>query len=215
MMPRDVSSKMGLWLGLSLLMGLGAPFISPKHSGFWLAEAFWWGLAAVLLVWVLKVERRPLATLGLGRMSWRSLVLGLGVALLTIVCTALTVKLVFPLLGLPFNQPALQRVTDLPFALQALLALRAGVVEELIYRGYILGRGSELLRYQWLAFALSVVVFTLAHLASWGAAHLILVVMAASILGLLFVWRRDLGCNMLAHGLTDLLLFALAAVRPH
>lgn len=209
-------SKLGLWLALSLLIGLAAPFISPKNSGFWLGELFWWSLAAGLMVWVLGVEKRPLATFGLRRMNGCSVLLGLGVALLTIVCTALVGKFLFPLLGLPFdNQSALQEVTDLPFALQALLALRAGVVEELIYRGYMLGRGSELLPNQWWAFALSVAVFTFAHLASWGAAHLILVAIAATFLGLLFIWRRDLGCNMVAHGLTDFLLFALAAVRPH
>ena len=88
--------------------------------------------------------------------------------------------------------------------------MRAAVVEEINYRGYAIERIEELTSSKSLAVLISVVVFTFAHFAFWGGTHLIVVGFSAVILALLYLWRRDLICNMVAHLLTDLIGFLLA-----
>ena len=92
-------------------------------------------------------------------------------------------------------------------------ATRNGVAEEILYRGYPIERVQELTGYKWLAFLISVLAFTLAHLSSWEAAQLIVVGFGAVILALLYLWRRDLICNMVAHFLVDLVGFVAAGAQ--
>ncbi|MHB8529120.1 MAG: CPBP family glutamic-type intramembrane protease, partial [Caulobacteraceae bacterium] len=51
--------------------------------------------------------------------------------------------------------------------------------------------------------AASVAAFTAAHFSYWGAAQLIPVALGGLVLALLYLWRRDLACNMITHFLTD------------
>jgi membrane protease YdiL (CAAX protease family) len=90
-----------------------------------------------------------------------------------------------------------------PYWYRVILVLRAAVVEEILFRGYIIEKVRQLTGSRSLAIALSVLAFTCAHFAGWGLVHLIPVFCSAIILALLYVWRRDLPSNMLAHFLTD------------
>ena len=62
---------------------------------------------------------------------------------------------------------------------------------------------------RWLAATVSCLAFTLAHLNYWGWAHLLVAGFGGVILTGLYLVRRDLGCNMVAHLATDAIgLFA-------
>jgi membrane protease YdiL (CAAX protease family) len=52
-------------------------------------------------------------------------------------------------------------------------------------------------------------VFTYIHLAGWGLVHLIPVFAGGVIFALLYVWKRDLPSNMMAHFITDAAGFLL------
>ncbi len=83
------------------------------------------------------------------------------------------------------------------------MVLRAAVVEEILFRGYLIEKVRQLTGSWALAVIVSIAAFTYAHLAFWGAVHLIPVAMAGTVFALLYVWRRDLPSNMLAHFITD------------
>jgi membrane protease YdiL (CAAX protease family) len=84
-----------------------------------------------------------------------------------------------------------------------MLILRAAAFEELFYRGFVIERLTDLTGLRWLAAVISVTAFTLAHLEYWGWAHLMIAGFAGCLLTGLYLWRRDLACNMIAHLLTD------------
>lgn len=92
---------------------------------------------------------------------------------------------------------------DTPYWYRFLLVLRAAVTEEILFRGYIIEKVRQLTRSTLLAIIVSVAAFTSAHLHGWGPVQLISVGAAAVVLAVLYVWRRDLPSNMLAHFLTD------------
>lgn len=189
--------------------------IAPGESiaaGF-AREAVWWAIAAVMIAYVLLAERRPLSSIGLRRPSGKTLLFGIVAAVLMLATVVLSYSLVFPLLGLKMNQEAVDEITRTPLWFQVLIFLRAGVVEEILYRGYPIERVQELTGYKWLAFLISVLAFTLSHFSSWGGAQLIVVGFGAVILALLYLWRRDLICNMVAHFLVDLVGFVAAGAQ--
>ncbi|MEO6748647.1 MAG: CPBP family intramembrane glutamic endopeptidase [Casimicrobiaceae bacterium] len=173
-----------------------------------LREACWWVYAAVLVAYVLRVERKPLASIGMRRPNWKTPVFGVLAAIVMIATVVLSYNVIFPLLGLQMNRTAVDKITHHPQWVQLLIFARAAVVEEILYRGYPIERIQQLTGSKWIAFVVSAVVFILAHLAGWGGAQLIVVTFGAVILGLLYLWRRDLVCNMVAHFLVDAVSFA-------
>jgi membrane protease YdiL (CAAX protease family) len=89
------------------------------------------------------------------------------------------------------------------------LVTRAAIAEELLFRGYPISRLEELSGSRVLAAVVSWAGFTYAHLSYWGAAQLIVAGWGGLILTLLFLWRRNLWTNILAHWLTDAAGFLL------
>ncbi|MGD0145076.1 MAG: CPBP family intramembrane glutamic endopeptidase, partial [Rhizomicrobium sp.] len=94
-------------------------------------------------------------------------------------------------------------ISNTPLWYRVLLVTRGGVGEEIVFRGYMIERVEELTGSRVLAGAVSVVVFTLAHLAYWGLAPLVFVSIAGLVLTLLYQWRRDLWANIFVHWVTD------------
>jgi membrane protease YdiL (CAAX protease family) len=200
---------------VGLLIAFGAPElrlwrrIAPGQDISLAREAVWWAIGAVMVGYVLLVERRPLSSIGLRFPNGKTFLFGVLTAVLLIVTFALSYAVIFRLLGLPANRAAVGQITRNPVWFLILLLTRAAVVEEIAYRGYAIERIEELTGSRSLAALISVVVFTLAHFAFWGGTHLIVVGFSAVILALLYLWRRDLICNMIAHLLTDLVGFLL------
>lgn len=220
----DQKQKAKVWIlvGVGLAIAFGVPELNLGHRlaagesiGAKLArEGVWWAIAAVMIAYVLLVERRPLSSIGLRRPGGKTVLFGFLGAVVMFATVVLSYSVIFPLLGLKMNQEAVNQITHNPLWLQGLIFSRAAVTEEILYRGYPMERVQELTGSKWLAFLVAALVFTLAHIASWGGAQLIVVGFGAVVLGLLYLWRRDLVCNMIAHFLVDLAGF-LAAGAHH
>lgn len=89
--------------------------------------------------------------------------------------------------------------------------LTAAVTEEVLYRASPI----ELLVARrapgWLVFALPWALFVVAHLGSWNLAHIIgVVVPLGALLTGLYLWRRNLTVNIVAHAIIDAPLIVLA-----
>lgn len=167
-------------------------------------DLFWWPLLLATLFYVVAIERRPLSSIGLVRPGWTTLLFGVVGAVLVF---AIEPVLVIGLHALHLNPNAgaatAQKLNALPYWYKLTLVTRAAIVEEVIFRGYAIARLEELSGSRTLAVLLSTAAFAAAHLAFWGWVPLIGVSAAGLILALLFVWRRDLGANMIAHFIID------------
>ena len=91
--------------------------------------------------------------------------------------------------------------------------LTAAVTEEILYRA---GAMELLLRAgwpRWSAVAVPLVVFVLCHLGSWSLAHTVGVVLPMGLLlGLVYLWRRNLLVTIVIHALIDAPLIVIAVV---
>ena len=164
--------------------------------------AMWAFLAAVLWI-VLAVERRPLASIGLRPPGVRSIASGLALAAVIMwVLTPLNVWLLGKL-GLAGFEEGIATAGRMPPWLLAFAVLTAGVVEEVLYRGYPLERIAEWTGSAVLAGAITVIVFALVHWPTWGAGPVLTFVISGAFVTGYYVWQRDLTATIVAHVVTD------------
>jgi len=185
-------------------------FPSESLSAQALRELVFWLMTVLLLAYVLLVERRPLRSIGLVRPTWRSLAWGVGGAVVTVAGAAFFYLVIVPALGLSAAEKQMGEVMALPLWFLLGLVTRAAVFEELCYRGFAIERIAELSGRRWLAALVSLALFTFAHVAFWGWAHLIIAGFGVLMLPALYLLRRDLASNMLAHWLTNGIGFLLS-----
>ena len=164
-------------------------------------EGMIFAMAAVLLILIRRGERQPWQSIG-----WRPerpgtvvlwgliglVVCAIGLALCIVVAQAMQWKI--------GHQTA--PVYTPPLWAMAITVLRAGVTEELFYRGYALERLIALTGSRWGAVILALIPFALFHFRQ-GPAGILIAGVAALILSALYLKRRSLPEVMLTHFLVD------------
>lgn len=166
-------------------------------------EFVFWFMTLALIGWVVVIERRPLRSIGLRRPGWKSFASAAAASAVMIGGITFIYAAIFPAVGETRSGAMLHSVRSLPFALRAAMTLRAAAFEELLYRGFVIERLTELTGLRWIAGLLSLLAFTLAHLDGWGVGHLLIAGFGGAVLTALYLLRRDLLANGLAHLLTD------------
>jgi membrane protease YdiL (CAAX protease family) len=193
------------WLGLFIaLFGMlivrqlvNLVWPNPTFASALIKEAGMWLVAVVLLVIIRVGERLPLGSIGLGTARWgKSVVWGF---LLGIVCLLVGGGLV-ALTG--YAGELGKAMEKLPVWLVSFIVLRAGVVEELCYRGYAIERLHALGLPRGLAAGVPLLIFGVGHWTG-GWANIVIALVLGGILALFFIWRRDLVANMIGHWFVD------------
>jgi membrane protease YdiL (CAAX protease family) len=201
------------FFGLSIAL-LGAPaFVAifrlltgESHSNLQVTEreigVF---ILAAMLLWIVRTqEKLPLSSIGvdvdrLARSLTRGCVLGIALLVVTV-----GLYLLLPKVGLHVGdsgrssfQPSLWVV--------ALVVFRAGVVEELFYRGFAIERLKSLSANTWVASLVPLVFFAAAHYRQ-GLGGVISAAILGGLLTVFYIKFRDLVANMAAHFLVDFVL---------
>lgn len=195
---------------LGIALALGVPclplarweneFASVGHLvGY---ELIWWTLVAAVLVYVVRVEHRPLSSIGARSPGPRGVALGIAAGAVIVAAIAAVYYIVFPALGLNEDSQIAQLVTT-PVWWRAISVVRAAVAEEILFRGYALERGDELSGSRIAAGAISCAVFTLAHVGPWSWVHVIPAATGGVLLTALYLWRRNVWVNIIAHLVVD------------
>jgi membrane protease YdiL (CAAX protease family) len=194
------------WIGLFLslfsmvVIRYALVFFVPEITFGWaiVKEALIWASAAALLVVIRRREGLSLRSIGLGTARWwTSILWGLVIAIISATAAG----------GLAYltgygHGPGSAAFEKLPLWLITLIVFRAGVVEELFYRGYAIERLQMIGLGRFWSITLPLVIFSLGHW-SGGAANILIALAAGVILTGFYLWRRDLVANMIGHGLVD------------
>ena len=158
----------------------------------------WIDLAALILIVVLA-ERRALSSIGLRPPGWWTIPLGIVAAAIILVVAGLLTRV----LKLGADARYVAYLQSLPVALRVVQVVTAGVFEETLYRGYALERLVPLCGSAWAAGAITLVLFVLMHVPAVCWAHLAPVAIVGALVTLLYLWRRDLMTNIVAHATID------------
>jgi membrane protease YdiL (CAAX protease family) len=175
-----------------------------------------WGLT---LTWVVTFALLILIKYGEGRAYSR-----LGFAPLTIkdgllaAVIGIVLSISVPLLTLLVSQflpstteGSILDTAQAPWFILLLGVLTAGITEEIIFRGYLIERLSELTGKPLFAVGVSVIAFSLPHLLNWNISHVVGVVLPLGlILSWLYLWKRNIIFNMIVHIVIDLPLVFIA-----
>jgi uncharacterized protein len=163
-----------------------------------LKEALIWLNAIALIVIIRRGEHLPMRSIGLGTARWwKSILWGFVLAVVTAVVVGALAY------ATSYGQgPGSSAFEKLPLWLITAIVFRAGVVEELFYRGYAIERLQMIGLGRFWSVAIPLVIFSLGHW-SGGAANILIAFAAGLILTGFYLWHRDLVANMIGHGLVD------------
>src|SRR6185437_7452545 len=180
---------------------------TPINGG---SPVHWANLAAVIAVVILAERQRP-ASIGLQPLRWWTLPLGLLAGLFILPVSGLLANA----LGSSADARFAGFLQSLPLATRVLVVLTAGIFEETLFRGYALERLASLLDNKWWAAAVTIAVFSLAHIPAVGLAHLLPVFIVSVLITLLYLWRRDLVVNIVAHVTIDSVALLVIPLLNH
>ena len=202
--PTKVSRATWAGLAISLLAMVAIRqtfvFFVPEttFASAILKEALIWLNAIALIVIIRRGEHLPLRSIGLGTARWwNSILWGFVIAIVSAVVVGALAHVTSYGHG-----PGSSAFEKLPLWLITAIVLRAGVVEELFYRGYAIERLQMIGLGRFWSVAIPLVIFSLGHW-SGGAANILIAFAAGLILTGFYLWRRDLAANMIGHGLVD------------
>ena len=192
----------GLAISLFALVVIRQAFVffvpEPTFASALLKEALIWLNAVALILIIRRGEHLPLRSIGLGTARWwKSILWGLVIAIVSAVVVGALAYLTSYGHG-----PGSAAFEKLPLWLITAIVFRAGVVEELFYRGYAIERLRMIGLGRVWSVAIPLVIFSLGHW-SGGAANILIAFAAGLILTGFYLWRRDLVANMIGHGLID------------
>jgi uncharacterized protein len=187
-----------------LLSKVRNEFTGPGH--FVAYEMLWWALIALLLCHVRWTERQPLSSIGFRRPGIRNILIGIAAGIVVFAGLAGIYLVILPALHFK-EDPQVTEVMSLilakPLWWRLTLILRGAIAEEIIFRGYAIERLRELTGSFSFAGITSCTVFALEHLGVWSWGHVIIAGFAGAMLTLLYIWRRNLWVNMIAHFVPD------------
>ena len=164
-------------------------------------ESLMWLLIAALCLIIRRGEELPFSSVGLGTYRWtKSLVWGV-VIIVAIIALGSIGDLIAILCHYQNNDFGKQMLR-LPVWILTLTCLRAGIGEELFYRGYAIERLQTLGLSRFWAAAVPVLIFSFGHWTS-GWPNIIVALIAGSVLATFYQRRRDLLANMIGHFLVD------------
>jgi len=100
--------------------------------------------------------------------------------------------------GLSFPQGALEVAVWIPNA------ILAGIVEELVFRGYLLKQFTAWLRSPSVAVSVQAIIFGAAHGYGFGIRQMILITISGILVGGFVLWRRNLKSAIVFHSWADI-----------
>lgn len=193
---------------IGLLVFLGFPFLLQLLPlTYMLGELGFWLLLLVMILWIYFVEKRTITSIGWKKLTIKTVFVAIGLGLVLFIVFGFA-NVVIQKLGLELNQEIAKMISSKSIPVLFLLVLRAAVVEEVLYRAYAFERINELTKSKWVAGVVPLIMFMLVHL-SWGIGHLLFIFIAGGLLTLMYVSKRNLALNIIAHFTVDVIALAV------
>jgi len=203
---RPVGNNAVTWFGLAFSM-LSMLVIrqvfrainpEPGPALVLLREACFFASAGALIWLIRRGENLSLRSIGIGTSPiWKSLAWGVVIAIACIIPAALIAH------ATGYGQGSAPKAfAKLPLWVISIVVVRAGVVEELFFRGYAIQRLQAVGVVRMAACIIPLVIFSVGHWTG-GVANILIAFVLGTILTGFFLWRRDLVANMFGHFLVD------------
>ncbi len=201
------------WIGILVILGseflIRNVFLPTNANETHVRYAMimeWLILFLLLSLWIPKVEKKSLESIGFGTFKWRHLWMGLLVFVLATAALIIS-GMVLEANGLEPIRSLQPVLNNYSFSTLFGLFLTGTILEEIFYRGYLIERLTDLLGRRWLAGFVSWIAFTLAHLKFFGIGPTIDISILSAALVLLYLKERSIWPCIVAHGTNNLLSY--------
>ncbi len=173
-------------------------------------------VAAAILYTLVRLGSEPSKAFGISRVRPATFGWGFLCFVGSVIVSALTL-LGFARFGIEQNKEMLTALASRPVPIILFIAAAAAIAEEIIFRSVLITELEAATGFRWLAAAVSLAAFALAHAGGWGASQIVFAAVPGLVLTLFFLWKRDLWICIIAHFLTDAfgLLGAAARLAHH
>lgn len=200
-------------LGPILIAIAGEKLVKPPHRlrSLLIAQGALVAVVAVILSLVFFWEGSSAASIGLRSLRLEPLAWGLALAAFFIYVFGPAAYWTLRRFRLGGFEKGLSQLQGLPVWYLILAVVIGGIAEEILYRGYAVERIAALTGSLWLAGAIQLVVFAVAHVPMWGWGPALTTLAAGAILPAFYLWQRDLAACIVAHVVTDF----VGIVMPH
>jgi membrane protease YdiL (CAAX protease family) len=168
----------------------------------------WVVLFFLVFLWIPKVEKKNMASIGFGKFKLRHL--GWGVLIYVLVLVASSIG-IFALqsVGLPSLLSLQSMIKGYGLTTLFGLFLTGTFLEEVFYRGYLIERMTILTGHRWVAAFVSWLLFTLVHLKFFGLGPTINTTVISAALVLLYMKEKSIWPCIVVHGINDSLAFLI------
>lgn len=178
------------------------------------SEGVIWTFGAVVLGIALLGEPRTLSSIGLRRPTIWTPLLGVGAAIALIALGGVASFVTYNVFHAPNHTPAqIEALVRGSLGYALLLALRGGVIEEVFYRGLAIEQLTEMIGNRGLAALIATLGFVAIHVVHFDLRQLIPIATASSGLALIYLWRRNLWINIIAHTIIDAVALGVVAIH--
>jgi membrane protease YdiL (CAAX protease family) len=177
-------------------------------------EAAIWAYGALVLAIALVGEPRSLASIGLRRPTILTPLWGLVAAIGLLALGGLASFVTYKVLQAPNHTAAqIEALVRGSLIYGLSMAVRGGVIEEVLYRGLAIEQLTVLTGQRWLAALIATLVFVAVHMTHFDLVQLIPIAVAGTGLAAIYLWRRNLWINIIAHVLIDALAMSVVALK--
>jgi membrane protease YdiL (CAAX protease family) len=195
---------------LLLTIWMGAMHIDYYDKLFY-SRFFYWGTALMLLGYAVKIEHQPL-------LIWKESNITIGYFLLSVLVLYLlsigaAIVSALTTLGIHDSNEMMKKVIGVLKGHPAMIffiALTAGVTEELIFRGYLLTRLSQLFKNNAVAIIISSLLFSALHYKYGSYRELVFTFLIGALFSVYYIEYRNIKALMFAHFLIDFINMNLA-----
>ncbi|MDD3627071.1 MAG: type II CAAX endopeptidase family protein [bacterium] len=184
--------------------------MEPSLLSKWVAELQQWILLGLVFGAVLLIEKKPFLLWPETKRKWHFYPAWIIAIFAGAVIVGIAVPIVFKLLKLPIEQGKLESLINYYCECRMLMvfaSITAGVVEELLFRGFLMPRLEILLKKGWIVVLASTILFGLAHTSSFSLIGFVVPIFIGLIFSYHYYKFRNIRVLILVHLLIDFASF--------
>lgn len=182
---------------------------NPTDQDIWISLLIEWTMFLVLIFfWIPKVEHHKLDSIGVGRFRFRHIVVGVIAYIIAFIPISL-LGYVLDIYDLPTLQSLQSTLSGYKLVTLVGLVLTGMLLEEFLYRGYLIERANSLTGHAWLGALMSWFAFTIVHWRFVGFYPMFQIAILAAVLVLIYLRERSVWPCVVFHGINSLLVYLI------
>lgn len=155
-----------------------------------------------IVLWIVRLEGLTNESINLRFTSvGKSIAYGMLFLLFLFAGIALCLLIMAPL-GWNIGGEEAKAYRGIPLWVWTIIVIRAGIAEELFFRGYAIERLTALTGSRWVAVSIPLLIFSFGHFQQ-GPGSVFIAFVLGAILTATYLWKKDLLANMICHFTVD------------